>query len=283
MSEPNYKVIHFHLFDPNHSIFKSKRNGKAECQIIECCRSEDCGLFKKGQCTYRRVLGWERCHYGRYRVEYGLTKRAKGFYKWIEDKKKEFEGIGYLDSHNEVMAIIGDYVFLPYSHMNMCKEVPFKAHGGAFVTGASFISLEEFTPEVVTKLLNFKPQALFGGEITTYQTESVPKFLHHLSELMPDLYTQVKQINSRVQGIEAQYTNVKRKAKLYTLKTNAGKFKDIHGGEWIWDGEWLISKNSHASFLLVSEFDELRIRPKESAIVEITDDVQVTDKTEFID
>ena len=173
MSEP--KVIHANIYNPSHSIFKTSRNEKAQCQTITCINS-DCPLLAKGQC-YARGIFTPRCPYGRANVEHGPTRRAQKFYRWVSDKSKEHKGVPYLDIPEEKMEFIGEYVLLPYSHMNMCKEVPFLRHSSLFISGSPFLPIEEWNLQTVVQLLDFRPHALMGGEITSYQKEIIPKFL----------------------------------------------------------------------------------------------------------
>ena len=277
-------LVHVHIFEPTKSLFKSNRNKKAECHTIDCTHSDQCGLFARGECSYLRALGWQRCPYGKFRTQTGYTPRARAYGTWIYDRKKEYENVGRLSGHTDMMAIVGDYVFLPYAHMTMNENVPFIAKGGAFLHGNCFLPKEHFTIDNIIKICNFRPQALFGGEIKTYQQEEVPKFLIHLSECMPDLFDVLCGQYERAKTAFEERNYVGRKALLSTIKPNIGELKDIHGGLWTWDGTYLTSKNSHASFLLIErkEYTELRIKPTEEAIVKITDNDQVTKETKLL-
>ena len=126
--------------------------------------------------------------------------------------------------------------------------------------------------------------ALLGGRIKYYQDKEVPKFLLWLKQLDNALYEEVKEMNPTHSGFVAM-TNVGRKAILQTLNPNIGTFKDIHGGIWVWDGEYLHSNNTHASFTLIEtrEIQECRLKPNGNVAVKVCDDAQVNDNTEFID
>ena len=80
-------------------------------------------------------------------------------------------------------------------------------------------------------------------------------------------------------------TNVGRKARLKTLTPNIGEFKDIHGGLWTWDGMYITSENTKASFTLVEtrEIEECRIKPKDDIIVQVSDERQVHVNAKYID
>ena len=49
-----------------------------------------------------------------------------------------------------------------------------------------------FTSEFIVELINYRPRAMMGGEITSYQREEVPKFCSQLKRYMPDMSEKVK-------------------------------------------------------------------------------------------
>jgi hypothetical protein len=268
-----YKTIHFHLFRPEKALFKQSRNERAEVQIISCCNSENCGLFKRGECSFRISFSPSRCPYGRYHRYTGFTRKAQKYSNWCIEQEKRYEGIKFLD-RPKIMAIVGDYIFLPYSHMDMYKDLPWSG---------PFLKKEDFTVETVLKLINFRPRAfLFNSGITSYQKEVPPLFLKHLSEQMPDLFNQVIKADEGAREHFKIFSNIGRKAILETITPNIGQLKDIYGGLWYWDGKSLCSRNSHASFMLISKFKELILVPEEKQIVTITDEEQVNKETIFI-
>ena len=268
-----YKLVHFNLFEPHSPMFKQSKNKKAEVQTISCNNSDNCGLLKRGECSFRMSFRSNRCMYGRYSRYVGFSQRASKYYSWNSEQKKKHEGIGFLKVPSDMMAIVGDYIFLPYAHMDMLEQISWEG---------PFIKKEDFTVENIIKLLHFRPQALFGGEIKSYQKETPPSFLKHLSEQMPYLFRQVIESDEQSKKRFSEYTNIGRKAALETTTPNIGEFGDIHGGLWKWDGKALHSTNSHASFMLVKKFKELTLIPEEKQEVVITDERQVNKDTVFV-
>lgn len=269
-----YKVVHFNLFRPDKTIFKQNKNDKAEVQTISCCNSDNCGLFKRGECSFRIAFSSSRCPYGQYSIYTGFTRRARGYYDWYRKQEKRYEGVKFLN-RPKMMAVVGDYIFLPYSFMDMCKDLPWSG---------PFLKKEDFTVETIIKLINFRPKALlFNNEITEYQKEIPPLFLKHLFEQMPELFEQVIKADGTIKKRFEKFSNIGRKAVLETITPNVGQLKDIHGGLWTWDGELLHSKNSHASFVLVDKFKEIIIIPEEKQAITINDEGQVNKNTIFID
>lgn len=282
-------LVHAHIFKPHNALFKSVRNDKAECHTIRCTHSDQCGLFARGECSWRRSFGWSACPYGKPSTETGFTKRARKYHDWIHEREERHKGIGTLSSHTDMMAEIGDYVFLPYSHMTSNENVPFVAKGGAFLKGNAFLPKESFTIENIIKICEFRPQSLnlFGGgdpEIKSYQAEEVPKFLIHLSEQMIGVFDELCTVYPRAREIVDNISYKERKAVLATVVPNVGTFVDIHGGKWTWDGTYLVSTNSRASFMLVGrrEIVELRIKPAENAVVKVTCNEQVDKNTKLL-
>lgn len=170
-----------------------KKSEQPELRYLHCKlegREMRCQVYQRGQCASSQ-LQEPNCIYGYWTRKKGPTRRARGYSSWLEDAKEEAErGPGMPDYPSIRLAVVGDYVWLPYPYMDNCEAAPFLAHGGAFRTGQPFIKRAEFTPEVVVTITSFEPRALIGGIIRFYQEESVPDFLYDLRHLMPDLYVQ---------------------------------------------------------------------------------------------
>lgn len=278
-----YEIVNVSIFEPHKALFKIHRNDRAECRVLECCNKNNCDYYKNKLCYMLRskLFGCNRCPYGKLYVLSGFTKRARKYHSWIENYKEQYKDVlRKLSAPNDKIAVVGDYICLPYAQMAMNKEIPFINHDEGFVSGIEFIPKEDFTVDNIIKICNFNPRALFTGEyITSYQKEVIPKFIKDLYEHSPSLYKTVCEKLPRLK--EISLTDIGRKAYLNTLNTNVGVFEDIHGGIWVWDGEWLTSKNSKVHFMLVKKFEELKVKPDVDAVVEITDDNQVNKDTIF--
>ena len=266
------KLVHCHIFQPHKSMFKRSKNERAQVQTISCCNYDNCDLLNRKECSLTAFFGGA-CPYGIYTTCSGFTKRAAKYYEWIGEQKNKYSGIAYLNHPTTMMANVGGYIFLPYSHMNMLKQLEWKAQ---------FLKKEDFSVENIIKLIHFKPYAIFGGEIKRYQKEVPPVFLKHLSEQMPDLFEKVISTDKYAKERFQEHTNIGRKAILETTTPNVGMFKDIHGASWEWDGERLKSYNSHASFMLVNKYKELIVVPEKGEKIIITHEGQVNEKTVFI-
>lgn len=284
------KIVHAHVYNPQNALFKSNRNDKAECQIITCYNSGNCGLFNRGECATLTSFGFSACPYGKKSFETGFTPKAMAFNKWISDRKDKYKDqLGKLKSYQRKMALVGEYVFLPYAHLNMNRALPFKHHGSAFSSGDNFIELAQFNVELIMSIINFYPQAMMGGEIVSYQREVVPKFVAHLREVFPDRYSDVVKHHPYIANIVSNLSPVGRKALLNTLRPGVivTKYHDtpkLNTQHWVWDGEYLTSTNAGVSFPIV-DYDEctIRIKPKPNVSVQITSEDQVDDDTKYTD
>ena len=272
------KVVHFHLFRPENAIFKNVRlaffqaNARSEIQIITCNNSENCQYHSRGECVCRYSLFGTPCPYGKLKIEQGFTRRARKYNEWCRDKEEKYNGVPYLKSP-KMLGIVGEFVFLPYSFIDMAKNYEWTIKG--------FIRKEEFTADRVIEFVHFQPQALMGGEIRDYQKKVPPELLKHLSEQMPKLFKEVIAKDAKCRERYAEFSNIGRKAILQTLTPNVGQFKDIHGGLWKWDGKQLHSENSKMSFGL-TKFSKASITPLENQEVEITDESQINENTVFV-
>lgn len=283
------KTIYASIYDPSISIFfKAKANEKAECRTIQCSNSDKCGLFARGECVLRDTLLGSRCPYGYATLIKGPTRRAKGYRKWMEERK-EFHKDHFvkLGSPTVKMTIVGDHVYLPYAHMNMNEGVPFLSHGRLFSTGSHFMLWKDFTVEIILKMVDYRPQALMGGEITSYQKETVPKLLTHLKEIFPELYERTITERPGLSGVSR--SNIGRQAFIHSLRpgvvvTKYHKENKLETQHWTWDGEYLSSDDARMSFPIVGyERCEIHLVPKPNETVEITHDDQVDDNTRYKD
>lgn len=279
------ELINVTLFEPDKSIFKQVKNDKAECRKFFCERKDDCELYAKSQCINIGNMFSASCVYGKQSVETGFTKRARRYHAWIRDRKDSHKDLLYKlkSSPRSRFAIIGDYVFLPYAHMSNNKEVDFLGHGGAFVTGKPFIEKAAFNKSIVIILLKFRPMAMMGGEIKTYQEEQVPKFAKDLEDYMPELFGEVFAEYPRIKELADSVNYVGRKAVLSTLKPGIKVKKKRDSHYWLWDGLFLTTDGESLLFAIAKGETSIKIKPVEGATIEITDNDQVTEATEFVD
>jgi len=280
--EKNKEIIYAHVTNPADSIFGDIKNHRAECETIRCSNKDSCGLYKRGECSFRRILGWAKCPYGFVSQEIGFTKRARKYHFWIKERKDKYHDVlNSLKNHSDKIAFVGDYVFLPYAYMTNNESIPFLAHGGAFRHGNCFLSKEHFTIDNIINMIEFKPHALMGGEITDYQKKEIPKFLNHLKEMYPAIYEEVLKRKSGIEDKTNSLSPIGRKAYLKTIKQGTVFGKD---DRWIWNGECFISDSATVLSTprgIKYEAKEIKLKPEKNQIVEIEREDQVDDNTEY--
>ena len=281
------RMVSWHVFDPHNALFKEHRKDHAQNYGITCTL-KDCALRDAGHCTWGAILGWDACPYGRYQSNKGPTPKAHSCRTWIAAQKKLHEGVPHLSIQPTKMAFVGEYVYLPYAHMKMCTAAPFREHGHAFKNGCAFVPATSWNIATVLTLIDFRPQALMGGEITSYQLESVPLFIQHLREVDPAMFAQL--IRARpVYDQEPNY--VGRKALLRTLKPNIEWDANVHKDypvRWRWDGTFLFTTSKHAysstwGGSIPMKITELKGVPEDNAAIKVQDNAWVTPDTIFLD
>lgn len=175
-----------------------KQNKRASLRTLTCRLEGECLVLARGWCIHNAIFG-RGCVYGKWTHTAGFTKRAKAYHKWVAEARARRKDHPLPGSAKMQMAFVGEYVWLPYAHMaNEGSRLPFLAHGGAFLSAQPFMKVEDFTPEAIARLAKFRPRALMGGEITTYQKESLPLFLYHLRCLRRDLYDAVCELDPEI-------------------------------------------------------------------------------------
>lgn len=283
MTDKQPQLVGIHLYREKTPLTMRRRApaARAEVERIFCSCPTECPLLKRGRCLQNRVLGFG-CVYGRTNIEQGPTPRAKSYRAFVAAGEKAVAAGPKMPDCvvGDCFEIIGEYIYLPYSHMDMCEAVPFVRHSAVFQSGIPFVKLEAFTPEVVVTIAKFRPHAFMGGEITAYQNKSVPLFLLHLKLKMSTLYEEAAKLDASILDKTLKFDKVK------TLKTTlnlipAGRATGFMVGDDIpvvsWDGKWMTLTGTTKQLNLflppfAGEEYTLRFRPDtEKTKVTVTD------------
>ena len=273
MSE--YKLINVRLFDP------ALKSVKQRCEYTYCNNSDNCALYKQRKCVHEyRYLDYTQCPYGRYGKSEGYTRKAKSFKSWF-DKKREQHGelVDYIEIYAKKLAVIGDYVYLPYPYL---KSYVNSMDG---IINKYFIKREDFTVEKIMSLVNYKPEALMGGTIREFQNKYVPRFLQHLKEALPDIYDKFikayPEEAERLIRISGNY--IGRTAYINTLQADVWiscSRKNIY----LYDGEYLVCEDYRESFMpFGTDTAFLKIKVNDKMTVKISNNAQVGENTIFAD
>lgn len=277
-----YKLIDWRLYDPRKSLFGSKKD-KAKFRTLKCSMSHSCDAYASGQCAVWSGLG-TRCPYGKITVEVGFTQRAMKFGSWIRERERKVKDLAQLNERRS-LARVGEFVFFPYSHWSIdFPGIAPEFRSSLFSSGTKFIPVEVFTIDFFEKVVNHRPRSMFGSFITKYQDEIVPKMVMHLEEVMPGFFDEwSSKYPETARRFRESKSYVGRKAYLTTIK--AGSVLPYKSGEMRWDGDALEITGFDSVFLPVRKLESVVIKaiPTDGAIVEITDDAQVTSETRFVD
>lgn len=192
MSEHEYDVIGYRVREAE------KQNDRGQLLSYHCAAAS-CPLRKRRKCVMVRGLWGESCPYGQVRTTESQTKRAKSYRGWLEDAQEEAKAQPAPGRPAERMAYIGEYVWLPYPHINHFDGekvgLPFLAYSGPFMgRGSQFMKREHFDAEMVVKLCRFRPQALFGGSIL--ENDTAARLLSDLRTLDAALYADAVALES---------------------------------------------------------------------------------------
>ena len=262
----NYVPFYFTCFDPNNSFFKSKSNERARVTIYSCSNCENCQAYKDKACALLNGLWGGDCPYGNIHTEVGPTKRAKGCSSFIYKYKEQYKDIlpNSFSSANHTYKI-GDYIYLgPLYHLS--NYVNSIEDCGLVGYEKKFLPVENFTKETVERLINFRPQALLGGTITSYQKENVPMFLFDIKTNFPEMWAELKK-DKNYEDVLNSINYKGKKAILQTLKPGTVKV-----GIYLynWDGKKLTAL---AKDVGIRELKEgfVTIEPQEEVTVIVED------------
>ena len=269
------RVVSCAIFDPRKTFFKQVSNSRSLCTTLSCTL-RSCPLLAATTCVQAFVLGPAGCPYGSRHGEEGFTKRAGKLSGWLSDRRKRYEGVPYCDSPARKMAFVGDYIYLPYAHVDMNELLPFEY--------GCFLPRPDWTLDTVCQLLDFRPRAWSGNEIVSYRQKEMPKFLLHLRETDAAMWGAL--IVERP-ALNTEPNHIGRKAILKTLNSPIEWTTDkSYPVRWRWDGERIrtSSANAYSSTWGGLKLDEVVVEgvPAEDAVVVVQKNTWVNEATVFV-
>lgn len=264
------------------------RETPLEASIISCDKHDNCSYFQNGQCHAVRSFLSTGCKFGTVNNITGYTSRAKK-YGQFKRQWKEHEQYNKLSYPPTKIGLIGGYVVFPYPYARITKTETGKwiIQDPSLSNTKAYIPVDEFSTDLIYRICAYRPHAIMGGEIKSFQKETVPLFLSHLSEVLPEKYK--KFINAYPKyGKEMDY--VGRKALLKTVNPSEISYysRDYPSltSHWYWDGEFLNYKSGYVSSVSVVndyEIDTFKLKPTDKTFVKITSNEQVSKDTVFVD
>jgi len=260
-----------------------------EASIISCDKHNECSYFKNGQCMAVRSVLSPSCKFGSVSTVRGYTSRARK-YGEFKRKWKDHEFYNRLSYPPQKIGIIDGVVVFPYPFIRITKTENGKYsvdEPALFSNSNSYIELEKFNSDLIYRICSYRPQALMGGEITSYQKEKVPLFLAHLQEILPEVFEKFIEAYPKF-GRKIDY--VGRKALLKTINPSEISYysRDYPRltNHWYWDGEFLTYKSGYVSSVSVIndyEIETFKLKPSDKTVVKITSNEQVVSDTVFVD
>jgi hypothetical protein len=129
--------------------------------------------------------------------------------------------------------------------------------------------------------------AMMGGEITDYQKKTVPLFIAHLKEVLPNTYAA---FIKKYEGYVKEVNYVGRKALLKTINPSDIFYKSDRypqfNEKWNWDGNILVYVSGYVhDFSITKDYkvNEIKITPSDKSTIVISNNEQVNESTIFVD
>lgn len=281
------EVIDVNLYGGK-GIFGGKET-PLEAVVISCDKHNECSYFKNSQCLAVRSFMSTGCKFSNVNTVRGYTSRAKK-YSQFKREWQEHEKYNKLTNPPTKIGLIDNHVVFPYPYVRINKDDDgkWKVKDPSFSNSKAYIPYEDFTTGLIKAICMYRPQAIFGGTIGSYQKETVPLFLAHLKEVLPEKY--IEFIKEFPEYADKEVNYVGRKALLKTIKPSTINYYSRNypelGNEWYWDGELLTYKKGYVSSVSVIndyEVAEFKLKPSDKTTVKITSNEQVTEDTVFVD
>lgn len=270
------------VYNPLVGFFKGKATDPFIGHVFYCEKHETCELHKKGQCALAEFL-LQRCPYGNRVHIKGPTKRSSKLNTWVNDFDTEHEkGVKAPPLKTpSSLSYVNDYVYIQYPTMidkNYAKEYGVQSL-------KSFILKTDFTPKFIVEYIVKYVNKNMSWANTSNGGYLCDAFMRQLKTIDKELFEKTIEYDEEYMSRYRSLTNVGRKAVLNTLTPNVGHYTDIHKSTWVYDGEYLVSTNTRASFTLVEtkQILEIKIKPTPNVVVKIECDEQVNDNTVFVD
>lgn len=214
----------------------------------------------------------------------GGTKKTKMYGRVYSEAKdsERYHKLSY--PNNTYIAKIGDGAFLAPPHVRIERGPDSRlfCHNPGFGCNRLFVPIDELTPDNINRICTYHPRAMLGGEIESYQTETIPIFLHQLSKLFPEQYSAFIKAFPDYELKAPDYRG--EYAKLSTCNREL-TYRDAHGNSFRFDGDELVcDKYRIGGFMPFSSsgYAQMRIPVTDDMRVKITDSNQVTDQTVLI-
>lgn len=258
------------------------RDYRLRAEYIYCDRANECSAYKKGKCLCIAMPFSSRCPVGSVEHVDGGLKRSKMFIK-VRDRAKADPNYGALKYSNNLKIVrVGDDAILMFNYVwlrieNGDLKVNSPLGGGREIL---FIQKENLTADNILKVCEYKPTALLGGVIDSYQNDEVPMFLRQFRELFPEIYSELI-MKSPIQKNKVP-NFIGKQAKLLTLKPNC-KYETKYGS-FFFDGKYAYFDDYNTAFKPFWKCGNMSVTVEvtNDTVATVSDNEQVLDTTEFV-
>ena len=293
-----YTPINFTYYDPQNSFFKAGKSDREHVNLYLCKNYDNCEAYKKNLCVMAnmKLFGNYPCPQGKIQYIEGYTKQASKCGDLIRKHKERYPDLQYKLKELNHVEKCGEYIFLNfpdwfnlqhYSSYDFKKDSDeVKAYQFSFseyfkskIVDGYFVKVEDFTLELMNRLLDFRPCEFWGGVIKDYRNKYLPKFLYDLKKYFPDKYMELANNRPEVDDMVAEITFVGKRAKLSTLNSGKVKFGSAIV-EWNKEENRIYGDQTLLSSIFVKKAKVI-IEPENDVFVEILSDDSVNDLTEF--
>ena len=219
--------------------------------------------------------------------EWGFTPRARSYGKIKNKFQKQYPDLEdkyrckYPNAGENLSGVI--YAGLSYldNYVNpLTKEYPEYFRTSKYIKESAFDD-----KKFVEDLLNFKPLAMIGGVIESYQNEELPKFLQSLKYYNNELYNKLLAFD-KVKELNQSFSPVGKTVKVHTLKpSKVSLLKNLMSfsmnESYFWDGEKIVITLGDKSSKEYN-LNTLYFTPNNDYIVKVVEEESVTPQTEFV-
>lgn len=261
---------------------KPSGNHKQWVEYVTCEKTEQCPLYKEnGKCAcFRYLIGANQvCPNGEWNRLEGYTNRSKkGYVDFIIKAEKDYKPTA--TEFKDKLCLVADYIYLPLPYLTGCRN-EFKGVEDGRVVNKRFVKIEDFNVDFIEELVKFVPYAWFGGAITDYQNEHIPKFLQQFKEEMPALYEIWAKKYPDTASKFKDVSPVGRTAYISTMPD--GK---ICG--WVKSGNTLTNDNFRDTFFFKGSFGskkplKVSVEITDDMVTEVTESMVVDENTKYVD
>lgn len=256
-------------------------NHKQWVEYVTCEKTEQCPLYKEnGKCAcFRYLIGANQvCPNGKWNRLEGYTSRARKSADFANKARKDY--VPTATEYKDKLCLVADYIYLPIPYLSGGRY-EFKGVEDGRVVNKRFVKIEDFNEDFIEELVKFVPYAWFGGAITDYQNEHIPKFLQQLKEEMPVLY----EIWAK------KYPDTASKFKDVSPVGRTAYISTMPDGEicgWVKSGNTLTNDNFRDTFFFKGSFGskkplKVSVEITDDMVTEVTKSMVVDKNTKYVD